>query len=100
MASPQKENGYIAISSELFEAMARFRIPGECEQVLKVIIRKTYGFNKKQDSISNSQFVSSTGLKKGNVSRALSKLITNKLVIKIDNNKRTGCTYQINVGLS
>lgn len=96
MANPQKENGFIAIATELYEAMISFRIPGECEQVLKVILRKTYGYNKKEDSISSSQFCDLTKLKKGNVSRALSKLITNKVVIKSDNNKRTGNVYRIN----
>lgn len=96
MASPQKENGYVAIATELFEAMIRFRIPGECEQVFKLVIRKTYGFNKKEDKIANSQFVDATGMKKGNVSRALSKLITNKLVIRSDNNSKDGNTYKIN----
>ncbi len=85
MANPQKENGYIAIATELYEAMISFRIPGECEQVLKVIFRKTYGYNKKEDSISNSQFCLLTKLPKGNVSRSLSKLITNKVVIRSDN---------------
>lgn len=96
MKSPQKENGYVAIASELYDAMALFRISGECEQVLKVVIRKTYGYNKKEDAIANSQFVKATGLSKGNVSRALSKLITNRLVIKTDNNKRTGNIYKFN----
>lgn len=96
MANPQKENGYVAISTELFEAMVKFRVPGECEQVLKAIIRKTYGYNKKEDNIANSQIVALTGLKKANVSRALSKLITNKLVIKTDNNNKKGHLLKIN----
>ena len=74
MASPQKENGYTAISNELLDALSRIRIPGESRQVLDVIIRKTYGFNKKYDCISNSQFVKYTGIKKQHVSRAVAKL--------------------------
>lgn len=74
MANPQKENGHIQISTELWEAWARIRINGEAEQVLKIIIRKTYGFNKKQDAISLSQFSLSTGMKKTSIQRALSKL--------------------------
>lgn len=95
-ASPQKENGYTPIANELLEAMAMFRIPGECEQVLKVIIRKTYGYNKREDAIANSQFVEATGMKKGNVSRALSKLITNRVVIKSDNKKDDCNIFKIN----
>ena len=96
MANPQKENGYIAIATELYEAMISFRIPGECEQVVKAIFRKTYGYNKKEDSISNSQFVEMTKLDKSNISRSLVKLIKNKVVVKTDNKKRTGNVYKIN----
>lgn len=95
-ANPQKENGFLSISTELYDAMIKFRIPGECEQVFKAIIRKTYGYHKKEDAIANSQLVELTGLKKGNVSRALSKLITNGLVIKSDNNNKNGHILKIN----
>ncbi len=84
--NPQKENGYTPIANEILEALGGFRVSGECWQILVIIWRKTYGYQKKQDKISNSQFVQLTGLKKGNVSRALSKLITSNIVIKIDNN--------------
>ena len=96
MANPQKENGYVPIANEIYDAMALFRIPGECEQVLKVIIRKTYGFNKKADNIANSQICEATGLHRANVSRALSKLITNRLVIKIDNKSKDGSELMLN----
>lgn len=85
MASPQKEFGYTPISNELMEALASFRIPGECRQVFDLIVRKTYGFNKKADFISISQFVDFCGIKKGNVCRALNGLLDHKLVIKTDN---------------
>lgn len=82
--SIQLENGYTKIANELYEAWAKIRIPGEAEQVLKVIIRKTYGFNKKEDFISLSQFVSATGLKRSNVVRAIKKLVQMRLIIKSD----------------
>ena len=85
MANPQKENGYTAIANEILEALSAYRIPGECRQVLDCIFRKTYGYQKKEDAIANSQIVKMTKIKKGNVSRALSKLITNNVVIKSDN---------------
>lgn len=85
MANPQKENGYTPIANEIMDAFVSFRVPGELRQVLDFVIRKTYGFNKKGDNISNSQIINMSGLSKGNVSRALSKLITHKLVIKADN---------------
>lgn len=74
MASPQKENGFTPIANEIVEALARTRINGEAMQVLWVIIRKTYGFNKKEDAIALSQFVEITGLPKPTVCKALNKL--------------------------
>ncbi len=94
MDSPQKENGYTPIANELMEALAKHRIPGEQMQCLFFIIRKTYGFNKKEDMISNSQFVKGTGLKKGNVSRAIKNLVEKRIVIKSDN--RVPATYRFN----
>ena len=101
MASPQLENGYTKIANEIMEALAKHRLPGEQRQVLDVIFRKTYGFNKKDDMISNSQFVEATGLKKGNVSRAIKSLIEKKVVIKSDNtviksDNRSYSTYRFN----
>lgn len=74
MASPQKENGFTPIANEILEALAMIRIPGEANQLLQVIIRKTYGFNKSEDAIALSQFVLKTGLKKNSVCRAINKL--------------------------
>jgi len=80
MASPQKENGYTPISNEILEALARIRIPGEARQMLDVIIRKTYGFNKKDDKISTSQFIEYTGLPRISVHRNRRKLISMNLI--------------------
>jgi phage replication O-like protein O len=96
MANPQKENGYTPIANELFDFMIAFHIPRELRQVFDFIIRKTYGFQRKEDHISNSQIVKATGQKKGNVSRGLSRLIAHQLVIKTDNNSTKGHTLKIN----
>ena len=85
MANPQTEHGFTRISNEIMEALARIRINGEAWQVLNVILRKTYGFNKKEDKISLSQFVLSTLIKRPNVCRALNKLKTMRIIIQIDN---------------
>jgi phage replication O-like protein O len=94
MANPQLEDGYTRIANELLEAQARIRVPGEARQVIDVVIRKTWGFGKKEDCIPLSQFSLSTGLKKPNCIRALNKAITMNLIIKKDN--VTFPTYRIN----
>ena len=94
MSSPQLENGYIKIATEIFDAFGRFRIPGVERQILDIIIRKTYGYNKKEDWISNSQFVLLTGLKKGNICKAINSLVYKNIVIKKDNGRVP--SYQFN----
>lgn len=84
MASPQKEDGYTPIANELMEALAKYRIPGEERQVFDVILRKTYGFSKKLDAISYSQFTESTGLSKSNVARSLAKLRDKNLIMVLN----------------
>lgn len=85
MARPQIEDGYTRIANELMEALAHIRIPGEARQIIDTIIRKTYGFNKKADMISLSQFCLATGMKKPTCSRAIRTASTMN-IIKKDNN--------------
>jgi phage replication O-like protein O len=80
MANPQVENGYTKIANEIMEALAKIRIPGEARQMLDVIIRKTYGFNKKEDQIATSQFCELTGLKPFIIHRARKRLLLSKLI--------------------
>ena len=85
--SPQAEDGHTDIANEIMEALARIRIPGEARQVLDFIIRKTYGWHKKNDNIPLSQFVLGTGLKKKYICRAIKKLIDMNLIILNKENK-------------
>lgn len=80
MANPQKENGHIQVSTELWEALTKTRINGEARQILDFIIRKTYGFNKKEDTISLSQFCLGTGLHKSAVCKGVLKLKSMNLI--------------------
>jgi len=81
MASPQKEDGYTAIANEIIDrGFFKHRIPGEQMLCLWVIIRKTYGYNKKWDMIANSQFVKLLGLKKQSVNRAIQGLVDKNMI--------------------
>ncbi len=74
MASPQTGNGFVSIANETFDALGRTKIPAAARQVLDVIFRKTYGWNKLTDTISISQFSKATGICKRNVIRAIHQL--------------------------
>ena len=95
MANPQLENGYLKISTELFEALAGARLPGESRQVLDVIIRKTYGYNKKSDDISTSQFMQATGLNRLAIRRATKRLRVSKMILGIKNDTTGIISYSI-----
>lgn len=82
MANPQIENGYTRIANEIMDALAKIRIPGQARQVLDFILRKTYGWNKKTDMISLSQFVEGTGLSKVAVCKGINKLLGMNIITK------------------
>lgn len=94
--SPQTENGYIRIATELFEALIKVRIPGEARQMLDAIIRKTYGFQKTKDAISTSQIMEMTGLSHFGVYRARKKLKEMNLITIYKNVDSYITTYSIN----
>lgn len=92
---PQLEDGHTRIANEFLEAYIRYRLAGEQGQVFWFILRKTWGWRKKEDSIPLSQFVAATGLKKPVVCRALKALEEKKLIIIKNVNDRAK-TYRIN----
>jgi phage replication O-like protein O len=97
----QLENGYTRIANEILENLASIRISGEAMQVLLVIIRKTYGFRKKSDTIALAQFSKLTGLNKPAVCRAVKKLEQMGIIIikkdnVINNDNRMASEYAIN----
>lgn len=96
MASPQKENGHLGIANEIIEALTRIRISGEEWQCLLVILRKTWGWQKKQDAIPLSQFCLATGMKKPNVCRALRKLLSKKIIDIIKKDNTDMAIYRVN----
>lgn len=81
MANPQKENGYTAIANELFERVIQLPIPASELRTLLFVLRKTYGFQKKQDRISLTQFEEGTGLSRPTVVTALKNLRARKILV-------------------
>ena len=96
MPSPQIENGYTQIANEIVEKFCHYRISGEEWLVLWVIIRKTYGWKKKEDHISLSQFADMTGLKRQTVLRAINKLSSKKIIAVIKNDDSQINLYRFN----
>ena len=69
------------ILNEYQEAKCRIRIPGQAVQVLSVIERLTFGWNKKEATISLRTFRKMTGIDDSNILRSRDKLLKMGLII-------------------
>jgi len=79
--TPQVENGYIKIANELIEELSKLYLSGNEWRVIMVVIRKTYGWNKKTDHISLTQFQKATNLSRPSVVRSLKKLVAKQILV-------------------
>jgi len=82
MANPQLEDGHTRIANELMEQLMKLYLAPNQWQVLVCIIRKTYGFHKKIDYITNTQICEGTGLVKSTVSRAVNILKQRNIITR------------------
>jgi len=82
MAKPQLEDGYTMIANEILETLAKTHIRPDDWRILIFIIRKTYGYHKKVDYISNSQIVKGVHLHKTTVSHSLKRLELANLITR------------------
>lgn len=79
---PNLDNGYLRISNELLEAIVLFDFTSRQLKVLLSLIRVTYGFNKKQDSISGWQLSKMTNISQQNISKTLKELVAMNVILK------------------
>ncbi len=82
MASPQLINGYTSIANEIIEHLGNTSILGSEFQVVLCVLRKTYGYHKKEDRISLTQFEKWTGLSRATVVKALKNLVIRNILVK------------------
>ena len=88
------DNGYTRIANEILEALARLDLSGREFRVALVIMRKTYGYQKKADRISRDQISELTGINNQNISRILGDLADKKIIV------RDGGGYVKSVGIN
>ncbi len=82
MANPQKEDGHVDIANEIVEALAKIHLSSYESQILWVIFRKTYGWHKKEDWITNTQIANMTEIAESHVSRTIKILIQKNIIIR------------------
>jgi len=94
----QIENGeYSRIHNDILSALAVARFTGSEYRCLLFLLRKTYGWRKKEDAISLSQWAEGVGIdKRQNVLRTLQKLVKNGVVYVIDNGANHTQTWGFN----
>ena len=80
MASPQKENGYTSIANELLEQIYRRRFSASQLKILLLVIRFTYGFNRKTATLSNTFIAVGTGMHEITVSKEVGTLLRDNVL--------------------
>lgn len=82
MASPQLEDGHTRIANELLEHFCSLGISGGEFRLLLFVVRKTYGFQKKIDHISLTQFEKGTTMSRSHVCLGLKSLVLKQVLVK------------------
>lgn len=85
MTTPQIENGFTMIANELLEAILGGGFSHREQSVIFAIIRKTYGYAKKEDDMSAAQVGALCGVARQHVTSTLNVLAGRNVI-----NKRTG----------
>lgn len=98
MANPQKENGHTPIANELLESLIKANLNGTELALVLLVIRKTYGWGKKEDKISLSQFMKYIPVSKPAICNALKKLLLVKIILLVKKTKSpvSANTYRLN----
>jgi phage replication O-like protein O len=86
MNSPQIENGHTRIANELLEAVTHFDFTKRQYKILLAVIRKTYGYSKKEDDIGISQLAKMTGLKHTHAALTVRELVEMGVLKRRDGN--------------
>ncbi|MGO2337463.1 replication protein [Providencia sp.] len=80
------EDGYTKLANELLESLSCCNLTARQFRVMLALIRKTYGFAKKNDRIADSQLADVSGLSRQNVNKAKKELISMNYII-LEGNK-------------
>lgn len=95
----QIENGnYTRIVNKVIDELVNTPLLGAEYAICLFVIRKTYGFNKKEDQISLSQFEKGTGRSRPTVMKALKnlKLVNILQLVKVGESKTSSSVWRFN----
>ena len=80
MDEDKKDKNYFKVPNKYKDALCQIRIPGQAGQVLDVIERFTWGWNKKEADISFKTFRERTGMDNRHIVRARNRLIQMNII--------------------
>jgi phage replication O-like protein O len=80
LANPQTENGCFRIANEIAERLQRTDLSKGESKILWVVFRQTYGWNKKADQISLTQFQQKTGMTRQGVCQSIQSLVNRRIL--------------------
>lgn len=75
------DDGYTRIANELLEAVMAADLTARQLKVVLAVIRKTYGFGKKFDRITNTQIAAMTGIHHTHVCKAKNEMIAMNIIV-------------------
>lgn len=96
-ADIQVEDGnWSKVHNDIWESLAKTPLTGGEFRCLMFLFRKTYGFKKKEDKISLSQWSEGTGMKRQNVWVLLQSLIARKVIYCLSTGPKRAATWGFN----
>ena len=85
--SPQIKNGYTRIANEILEALTLIKLTSQETKAILLIIRNTYGFQRKVWHVDRWTFFEDIGIHRANIKATLTKL-ANRQIIKLKWHKK------------
>jgi phage replication O-like protein O len=95
-ADIQPENGFVRIHPAILELLATQTLSGREFRCLMFLFRKTYGYHKKQDRISLSQWEQGTGIPRTRVGGVLESLVSAGILKRTDYGTKRSAGWEFN----
>lgn len=96
MNNPQLKNGYTSIANELIEIFIQTELSGQEFRLMLFILRKTYGYHKKEDYISLTQMAKALRISMMRASQVINSLQKKKIITLKENIEGKTKKYQFN----
>jgi phage replication O-like protein O len=96
MASPQRDDGFTGIANEIMEALIRAELSGQEIRLTLLVIRQTYGYSRKVDTISLSRMAKMSGIERSRCCQVMGRLEGMKIITVEENLNGLPKKYRFN----